>query len=357
MDGLNDILFLLLTLLEGSLFGLIAIKIKIPAGLMVGAIVGVAALNIIFDVAYMPKQTTLVVQIIAGAFIGCSMEKSDIRRLPKIIKPAAIMLGALLILNLVAGFLIYILSPLDLATSLMSVVPGGVNDTPIIAAVMGADGPKVAIMQLVRQILGIGIFPALIVVYDNKRKRSDSEGEREAFTEKRQKSKTKSWQAFLCTMAVAAVFGTLGKISGITAGTFVFSIVAVLILKLVFDFAYIPKWLKKCAQVLSGCYLGSSIVMSDVLALRYLLVPLVIIVLGYMANCFFTGKIISKTCGFTKKEAMLITTPAGASDMALISTDLGVENTDIIILQVLRAVIVMSLFPQIVNLILYVAGA
>ena len=354
---MNDILFLLLTLLVGSLFGLAAIKIKIPAGLMVGAIVGVAALNIIFDVAYMPKQTTLVVQIIAGAFIGCSMEKSDVRRLPKIIKPAAIMLGALLVLNLVAGFLIYILSPLDLVTSLMSVVPGGVNDTPIIAAVMGADGPKVAVMQLVRQVLGIGILPSLIVVYDNKRKRSDSVGEREAFTEKRQKSKIKSWQAFLCTMAVAAVFGILGKISGITAGTFVFSIIAVLILKLVFDFAYIPKWLKKCAQVLSGCYLGSSIVMSDVLALRYLLVPLVIIVLGYMANCYFTGKLISKTCGFTNKEAMLITTPAGASDMALISTDLGVENTDIIILQVLRAVIVMSLFPQIVNLILYIAGA
>jgi len=354
---LNDILFLLLTLLVGSLFGLAAVKIKIPAGLMVGAIVGVAALNIIFNVAYMPKQTTLVVQIIAGAFIGCSMEKSDLKRLPKIIKPAAIMLGALLILNLIAGFLIYILSPLDLVTSLMSVVPGGVSDTPIIAAVMGADGPKVAVMQLVRQVLGIGVFPALIVVYDNKRKKSDSEGEtREAFTEKRQKSKTKSWQSFICTMAVAAVFGILGKISGITAGTFVFSIIAVLILKLVFDFAYIPKWLKKCAQVLSGCYLGSTILMSDVLALRYLLVPLFIIVIGYGANCYVTGRIINRTCGFTRKEAMLITTPAGASDMALISTDLGVENTDIIILQVLRAVIVMSLFPQIVNLILYIAG-
>jgi uncharacterized membrane protein AbrB (regulator of aidB expression) len=94
VDGVNDVLFLLLTLVVGSLFGLAAIKIKIPAGLMVGAIVGVAALNIIFDVAYMPKQTTLVVQIIAGAFIGCSMEKSDVRRLPKIIKPAVIMLGA-----------------------------------------------------------------------------------------------------------------------------------------------------------------------------------------------------------------------------------------------------------------------
>ncbi len=354
---MSDILFLLLTLLAGSLFGLAALKIKIPAGLMVGAIVGVAALNVIFDAAYMPKQMTLIVQIIAGAFIGCTMEKSDIKRLPKIIKPAAIMLCALLILNLAAGFLIYFLSPLDLVTALMSVVPGGVNDTPIIAAVMGADGPKVAVMQLVRQVLGIGVFPALIYIYDNKRKKKDEITAREAFTEKRQKSKTKSWQAFVCTIIVAAGFGILGKISGILAGTFTFSIVAVLILKLVFDFAYMPKWLKKCAQVLSGSYLGSTIVFSDVLALRYLLVPLVIIILGYALNCFVTGKIISKTCGFSHKEGMLITTPAGASDMALISADLGVENTDIIILQVLRAVVVMSLFPQIINLIIHIAEA
>ncbi|NTV90022.1 MAG: membrane-spanning protein [Clostridiales bacterium] len=353
---MKDFIFLLLTLAVGSLFGVAATKLKIPAGLMVGAIVGVAIFNIFFEVAYMPGQTTLLVQIIAGAFIGCSMEKSDLRRLPKIIKPAAIMLGALLILNLSAGFLIYLLSPLDMVTSLMSVVPGGVSDTPIIAAVMGADGPMVAVMQLVRQVLGIGVFPALIVVYDNKRKRSDFEGERDAYTEKRQQSKVKSWQVFLCTMAVAAAFGLLGKISGITAGTFVFSIIAVLVLKLVFDFAHIPKWLKKFAQILSGSYLGSTIVMSDVIAMRYLFVPMVIIVLGYMANCFVTGKIISKTCGFSQKEAMLITTPAGASDMALISADLGVENTDIIILQVLRAVVVMSLFPQIINLLLYIVG-
>ena len=35
--------------------------------------------------------------------------------------------------------------------------------------------------------------------------------------------------------------------------------------------------------------------MSDVLALRYLLVPLFIIVIGYGANCYVTGRIINRT--------------------------------------------------------------
>lgn len=349
-------LYLLLTLLIGALCGLLVYKLKVPGGLLVGGIVGAAGLNIFCGAAYMPGQTKVVVQIIAGAFIGCTMEKSDVRRLPQIIKPTAIMILALLILNLTAGVLIYVTSPLDLVTSLMSVVPGGISDTPIIAAVMGADGPKVAVMQIVRQVLGIGMFPLLIHIYDEKRGEGKEEKIREAYTEKRKKSQTRSWQAFLCTLIVAAVCGFLGGKTGMSAGTFVWAIVSVLILKLVFDFAYMPRWLKRFAQILSGCYLGSTITMTDVLDLRYLLIPLLIIIVGYLANCYITGIVLNKTCGFTRKEAMLITTPAGASDMALISSDMGVENTDVIILQILRAVIVMTFFPQIINLILYFAG-
>ena len=345
------ILHIVLTVAAGAALGILFQKIKVPGGLLIGAMVGAAILNIGFSAAFMPEKTKILIQIVAGAFIGCSMEKSDLQRLPKIIKPAGIMLIALFVLNMTAGFIIYAVSPLDLVTSLMSVVPGGISDTPIIASDMGADGPKVAVMQLVRQILGIGVFPALIYTWDQKRSKKDDQNI-SANKEKRRKSTTKSRSAFAVTLLLAATAGILGKLSGLPSATFVFPIIVVLILKLKFDFAYIPRWAKKCAQVLSGCYLGSTIGMADVLELRYLLLPLFIIIVGYMLNCYVTGKIISRTCGFTRKEGMLITTPAGASDMALISADLGVENTDIVILQVIRAVVVMSVFPQIIGWIL-----
>ncbi|AJA47225.1 hypothetical protein CPAST_c11250 [Clostridium pasteurianum DSM 525 = ATCC 6013] len=351
-----NIFYLFLTLFIGSIFGLAAVKIKIPGGLLAGAIVGAAILNIFFGTTYVPNETKLFVQIVAGAFIGCIMEKSDVKRIPIIAKPAAIMLISFLILNLSAGLLIYLVSPLDLLTSLMSVVPGGISDTPIIAAAMGADAPKVAVLQIVRQVLGIGVFPSLILAYDRSKKSTEKYKKREANTEKRKKSKTKSWQSFACTFIVAAIAGILGSMTKIPSASFSFPIIAVLILKLVFDFAYIPRWAKKCAQVLSGCYLGSNIVLQDLLELRYLFIPLLIIIIAYMINCFFTGIIIRKTCGFTRKESMLITTPAGASDMALISSDMGVENTDVIIMQVLRAVIVMTFFPQIIHIVVYFIG-
>lgn len=352
---LQEILFFILTLAIGTGLGFLCNRLKIPGGFMVGAVVGVAMINIIWGAAFLPKDSKLLVQIIAGAFIGCSMEKSDIQRLPKIIKPALVMLASFLALNIITGFVIYFISSLDLVTSLMSTVPGGISDTPIIADSMGADAPKVAVMQIVRQVLGIGVLPSLIMIYD-RRKKLTNQNTRETYVEKRQKSKTRSWKALVVTLVVAAVFGLLGKWSGFPSGSFVLPIIAVLILKLKFDFAFLPKKLKQGAQILSGCYIGSMIGLDDMINLKCLALPLLVIIIGYIANCFLTGLFISKQFGFSRKEAMLITTPAGASDMALISSDMGIQNTDIVILQVVRAVVVMTLFPQITALIIYIHG-
>jgi membrane AbrB-like protein len=157
-------------------------------------------------------------------------------------------------------------------------------------------------------------------------------------------------------MITGGIAGILGKLTALPAMSFVFPIAAVLLLKMVFDFAYIPPILKKCGQVLSGCYVGSGIFMKDFLEMRFLLVPVALIIAGYMVNCYLTGKLIKKTCGFTMKESMLITIPAGASDMALISGDLGIANPDIVLLQVARLIGVLALFPQVINLLVYIAN-
>jgi membrane AbrB-like protein len=169
---------------------------------------------------------------------------------------------------------------------------------------------------------------------------------------KRGQAPSKPLLAFLCTMAAAMALGFIGTMTRIPAGAFLFAIIAGLALKLKFNFAVVPPWAKRFAQLISGCYIGSAITMNDVRGFRFLALPLVIIVGGYIINSFITGKILSKVCGFSRKEGMLTTTPAGASDIALSSSDIGVENTDIIIVQIFRAIIAMAFFPQIINLLL-----
>ena len=331
-----------LTLTVGIPCGLLAKRIKVPAGFMIGAFVGVSVLSIATGEAWLPTETRTLVQMVAGAFVGCSLERSDLVRLRGFLKPMVLLLAIFLLLNLVVGFLIWATSSLSLVTSLM-----------------GANAPDVTIMQLIRQVLGIGVFPIMIEAFDRLRTRQghpDPGDAKPGEGAKRVKSKQKSVASTVAALAVAVIAGALGKASGIPGLTFTASIVAVSVLKLAFDFAFIPKVVKKACQLLAGCYLGTLLTAEGFAGLPNLIVPALILIAGYTLNCFAAGKLESKLFGYGRREGMLMASPAGASDMALIMEDLHVKNTDVVIMQVVRAAVVMALFPQIINLICFIVG-
>jgi membrane AbrB-like protein len=361
------LLTFILTLGIGTLGGLIVFRLRIPGGLMIGALCAVALFNIgSGGKAEVPAQAKYLVQIVAASFIGLAMRKEDLVRLPRLVKPMLIMAGGFLILNITAGFLMSALSPLDLVTSFMSAVPGGVNETPIIAADMGADAPKVAVMQTLRLIVGLGVFPSLALMYGRGKAplpgpepaalKPPSGGPVPPAGDRALPGKGRRAAAFALTLGLGAAACYLGRLTGIAGMTFVFPIVTALGLHLVFGLGFLPRGLRKAAQVLSGSFLGSGLVVEDVLEMRFLALPLAILIAGYMLNGIVTGRILEKSCGFTRAEAMLITIPAGASDMALIAADMGIVNADISLLQVTRLLLVMAAFPQIINLALFLVS-
>ena len=343
----------LLTLAVGFALGYAFYRLKVPGGMMVGSIFGVALLNIFWGISYMPSYAKYGAQIVVGAFIGCSVEKSDIQRLKYLIKPALVVLTAFLILNITLGFAIYFISPLSLITSLMSTIPGGLSDIPLISADMGADPPKVAALQFIRMLVGIGLFPTLIsIIARRENKKATLEESVILISPKEQViPENHTPTVFVLTMVVAFAAGILGKILNIPAGTLLFSMIGVICFKLVLNKSYMPLWVKRFAQVLSGAYIGCFMGYSDVVELKYLLLPALLLSLGYFATCIIVGKVLSKYFGMSLKEAMLVATPAGASDMALISSDLGVQSTDLVVLQIIRLIVVVSVFPQIIHLI------
>ena len=334
-----------ITLIVGGTIGFLFLKLKVPGGMMVGALLAVSILSVCTDFAYMPSYVRVAAQITAGAFIACTVEKKDLKRLPHIIKPAAILLGGMLCLNLIMGFVIHKATDLDWITSFMCAVPGGMGDTPIIAADMGGNGGKVAVMQFSRLLAGIGLFPSLILTVTKNEKISQQE-----MQVRKMSDSSKKTSAFVLTAVVAAVCGIIGKWSGVPVGALLFALIGVIALKLLFDKAYLPIWMKRAAQVLSGCYIGSSVTLQDVLELKELIPAVILLLLGYTAACLVIGSIISELCGMSRRESMLVATPAGASDMALISADLGVQSPDLIVLQVVRMLVVISVFPQIIHL-------
>ncbi len=346
---------MLLTLAAGLVAGRIFVRLHVPAGLMIGAFAGAAVLEATSGAAWMPPETRTLAQILAGAYVGCTMERDDVRRLRTILRPTLLMLASFLTLMLASGTVIYLVSPLDLKTSLMCAMPAGVNDTPIIAADMGADVASVTILQLVRQIYGIAVLPMAVVAFDRVVSRRAGTGERAAHAPiegaPRHLSSQRSLWSTAAVLALAAAAGFLGKASHIPGMPFTFAIVAALIMKLGFDYAYLPRAVRKFCQLIAGCYLGSLITVQELASAYTLIGPIAVVLFFYTANCVVSGALQRRFFGYARTEGMMIETPAGAADMALILEDLKIKNTDIIVMHVVRATTVISLFPQIVNLI------
>ena len=113
--------------------------------------------------------------------------------------------------------------------------------------------------------------------------------------------------------------------------------------------AQTPRVLRKGAQLLSGAFVGASVGMAQLLKLGTLGVPVLILIAAYTISCFVIGGLLTRAGYFDRAEGMLAATPAGASDMALISADLGVSNAKLIVLQVLRLITVVLVFPTILS--------
>ncbi len=343
---------IILTILCGFVVGYTFHKLKVTGGMMIGALVGSAIFNIVTDNGYLPYEMKFLSQVIAGAFIGCTIRKEDLKNIKSMIAPIFVAITMFLILNITVGFLIYNNSDMDLPTAFMSAIPGGISDIPIIAIDFGANPSKVAAMQFARLVAGIAVFPSIIKLFSDKNSDDENISKKDEDAEKPKTKKTYDYKFVVLTIVVACIGGFAGKVIGTSGGVLIFAMIFTIVLKFRVDETDIPPIARRFAQLLSGCFIGSAMVWADVLELRTLVVPIIILLIGYFLNCIITGFMLHKLFGFHIQEGMLSVAPAGASDMALIAADMGVGSPRLAMIQMSRLVLVIAVFPQVISVII-----
>ena len=136
--------------------------------------------------------------------------------------------------------------------------------------------------------------------------------------------------------------------SGNSGGALVGAAVGVSMVKVGINYnAMMPKNLKKIAQIMSGAYIGCAITMEALLGIADIFVPLVFIMGCYLIVMYFMGNLLHKKFGMKRKEAMLMMTPAGASDMALVASEMGIDSPALIVVQVARLFVADAIMPQV----------
>ncbi len=313
----------------------LARRLGLMAPSMLGPMIAVGATNVIFGYAQMPTWVRVFAQGISGAFIAMSITKADIRNMRRLAAPGALLLAMLTLNTLAMGVVIHELCGIDLMTSLFSCIAGGVTDTTLISMDYGTNVGTVALMQTSRLVMVLLIFPYWIrFMCRNEAEEpagqldeldaggglARSEGIFGRLTESRA-AKT------VLTVILALVLALLGKASGIPAASMVLPLVAVAALNITKGVCAMPVPVKDAARLLAGSLVGTDITASTFSSLQTTLIPVLLLFASYWVLNLVFGLICSRTGLLDLKSALFVSSPGGASDMALIAADLDAPST------------------------------
>ena len=340
------VLHILLTLAVSALAGLLLQRLKVPAGMMIGALAAAAALTGTFHLGEMPEAAKTVSQLIAGVLIGCSTGREDLRQLKTLYKPVLTVIGALLLGNLVMGALLCAAGYSDLLTCLVCAIPGGIADVTLIAVDLGANPSKVLLVHFCRLVAGVALFPLLIphLAPPVEQETAPSlRGEPPAPPRPAPHNGPRLLVYFVLGWAASL----LGNALHVPAATILFSLISSLALNLCGFSVSLPNALRRLAQVLSGAYIGCLLDPDLFGGPLTILSAVGITVVVLLANAYVFGRWMRRFLGIPLREGMLMLTPAGASDMALISADIGVVSPRLVLVQIFRLLAAIALFPQI----------
>ena len=304
-----DVLSLLLTLAAALIGSFIFLKLKVPAGALLGTMVFVIILNIVKGNVFFPQQARPIIRILAGSLIGSRMKKDDVLHLKTIVLPAVLLVFGMLILNISLGYIIHRLTGMNLLTSLLGSAPGGIQDMAIIADDIGADTAKITVLQTVRVFMVVGIMPTLLRAFSKKYsislpdngdfKKNDSKRKPAGGINAPAGSSPKAGQkavAFLRTMIFAVIGGLLVDMTGMPAGAMVGAMAGTVLATLFIKPSFVPAPVGKLTQALAGIMLGNVIGAEELAGLKSVAVPSLILVVVLLAIVGAPGAETGASC-------------------------------------------------------------
>lgn len=151
------------TILAGGLIaGLLALHVGVPTGDMIGPLLAIGGANLLgAGLGPLTGDLRQVAMLLIGTAVGAQMSRQSLQRLRQIALPAAVVIVMLIAVGLLLGWGLSRVTPLDLATALLSNVPGGASTMPAVAYDLGGDTRLVAALHLTRQLVVFILVPSV----------------------------------------------------------------------------------------------------------------------------------------------------------------------------------------------------
>lgn len=350
---MDKMIWTLATIAAGMIGGMLFVKLKFPAGAIVGALAAVGLLNILTGNAYMPGAVKVVVYAVSGMYIGLSIDMETVRNLRHLLKPAVIMICLFLVLCICVGLLLYTATGLDIVTSLFSVAPGGITDMTLMTLDLGGDAPVVAVIQTLRLLSVYCISMPLVKLFIRK-ENLHSTAEKTALAEKKVKSKEEKRHGFLLTAAIAVFAGAAGYILAVVTDFMIIILLVTMAASAAANIStgklYLPTGFRTLAQLMSGCIIGLSLTYESLVSLKAAIVPSMVACCGFVIVNIILAFVLRKTCGMNMATALLSSAAGGSTEAALVASEFGGDPCTVSVLQITRVICTTATYPIVVKL-------
>ena len=323
--------------------GWIALKLRVPAGALIGAMLATTALNIVFEMAYMPAGMKFFTQVVTGVYIGAKISRSNLHNLKAILKPALLLLCIMLTFAVCMGMLIYSLSDLSVPTALFAMAPAGITDMTLASMDFQAESSVVALIQTLRVIFTTALLPGLIKVLHGKQIAQNHSAKSPKASRPHRKSDLP------LTLLIGLFCGGAGKYLDIPCGAIAFSMAGCAVFNVVTDRSYMPLNLRRFVQMFAGALIGCTVGRAQIAQMLDLGTVTVIAVSSFLLLDLIAAHIISRLFHLDIVTALFACAPGGITDMALISEELGADSVKVAGMHIVRLVGIVALYPLIIH--------
>ena len=321
----------LITIAIGATGGLIARKLGIPSGAMVGSMFFVIIFNLITEKAYFIPDVKTGLQILSGAMTGCRVGREDVEGLKKLVKPIILLLSAFILMNFTFGGLMILFTDLDVPTALFATSPGGASDMALIGEELGANPAYIALLQVLRLLIIFTCCPPLFKYLFRTGRMKKGEGTEDPGIPAQPGMPDKTnWTKLVLVFAVCTAAGLFFRWLGITSGAMLGSMLAGATFTVFMGKNRFPSQIRVCMSILSGAFMGCRFSRADLANIDVLAIPILIMLIGLIVFILFNGFLVSKFTDLDYPTALFASTPGGMTEMAILAEDMGVDSFKVV---------------------------
>lgn len=315
-------------------------RFRVPAGTMVGSLVGVLiALLVGFDVLTPGAYSIPAISIVVGLMLALRLNRHLVQELRALLVPALYVSVGMVGLGFGLGLLLIASWGWEPATASFSTYPGGLEQMVILAGAFGGNVYTVTSIQLFRWVLVVTAYPLLF--------RSLTLGH-SSTPAKRRASPTTAWTWIdFVSVGAGVVGGVVAHVLGVPAGALLGSFMSAAVYRgfIAPQSLALNPFVSKLALALVGYIMGAGVSREALLNTRSLIGAAVIVTGLLILVSFVLGLLLYRVTGWSRALCIIATAPAGTLEMTLLSEQLGLNAEVVFALHFSRTLAVIVLAP------------